>query len=390
MTPPQCLHTVTRIWHNECYCPLGTFYAATLYADEDEQCAVRGLDVWHVWYSVYATASFCGFLSLLVWCTIRLVVLLRQRGRKLQKMIHLFVFLAKVDRVLYMLAEIVTVHGVSRSVTDYPTLSENVAQATYTSFFPLSAAAFLCVCQYWLRLMYIMNEVEERPWYRKPLYVVCVALFVMEGLYALCYVWARSAVIDSLYFFWLSMVSVLVALTGATIARRVYRTLRMWIADDNSVIFRKVLVSAGLSAGFSIVMLVVSISWALCGRFYAWPCLICSALQRMTEIAYVALILGSTARLKQAQPATIPHRSESFASNMSFNDPEDTPAGIEAFWIGVADFRFRASTSESRASYRTSSQGGPYRSGASLPMLPTQSSGTGTGSGSARSSASQI
>ncbi|CAE7241392.1 MDP1 [Symbiodinium natans] len=97
-------------------------------------------------------------------------------------------------------------------------LRERMAGASYTAFFPLSAAAFLCICQYWLRLIDFMDQAVEKPWYQNPLILLCLLFLILEAAHDCMYLQGEHFVLEGLYFFWLSALSVGAAFLGVSIA----------------------------------------------------------------------------------------------------------------------------------------------------------------------------
>eukprot|EP00929_Paragymnodinium_shiwhaense_P091933 TRINITY_DN51821_c1_g1_i2.p1 TRINITY_DN51821_c1_g1~~TRINITY_DN51821_c1_g1_i2.p1 ORF type:complete len:309 (-),score=-13.35 TRINITY_DN51821_c1_g1_i2:467-1393(-) len=226
---------------------------------------------------------------------------------------------------------------------DRPSVAEDVAQFTYTSFFHLSVAGFLCLCQDWWRMMYARFRLDNPPWHMRNLTnlsVVYVALAAMEGLYAWYYMNVGNAVAESCYFLWLSMVTVLAVLEGTHVVCRLRRyaySLMERRRRENGDGFLAVSAASATAAyaaddavaltllplPLTIGLLVLSISWVLYGRYYAWPCLICYTLQRIVEAACTSYILllgnGPEGLLPRRGFERTPRRRARSGSNASGN-----------------------------------------------------------------------
>eukprot|EP00931_Biecheleriopsis_adriatica_P066126 TRINITY_DN40532_c0_g1_i1.p1 TRINITY_DN40532_c0_g1~~TRINITY_DN40532_c0_g1_i1.p1 ORF type:complete len:439 (-),score=51.22 TRINITY_DN40532_c0_g1_i1:60-1337(-) len=395
--PAHCSDVWHRWTHNDCYCPIGLFWPAStseiegqaplwtglmqlrrLWSDDllgavvrwwddgdigGPWCTRRALDIWGILYPVYAGCTGLGFLALAAWSAIRLFKGMKTAfgaDRSLQVAIHTFCFLAALFRLEYLVDEAILVRSAGRQD---PTFLLRAAGASYTIFFPLSAAAFLCICQYWLRLISFLDQTdaatEDRPWYRNPLIIACLVFLGLETVHDIWYLLGSHPFLEVIYFFWLSIVSVMAALLGVSIARRLYKRLRVWITDsaDAGVVFRKTLVSAALVSASSVSMLLLSTVQALFGRFYPWPCLACFFLGRFLEIAYLTLVLSAVGRSQASRVSIVstgnsmnPGLDGSFAES-SFSS-ERSPTLLEAFWIseppgpgGSAQHRGSANTS---------------------------------------------
>lgn len=322
-------------------------------------CTVHGVDHWREVYGTYAITSCCAFSLLFFWCVTRLVRLYRRGSRgKLLKVIHFLCLAAAGFRIPYIMAEYHEVH-VAMPSRDIPVIWEFATGSGYTCFFSLSAAAFLCICQQWLRLIYLMDETRERPWHRNPLYGVCIGLLAFESINGIWYLLGWFAFFHSLYYMWLSFLGVGVAVAGVIISRRLYGVLRMWFSDDDNILFRKTFHSATAVVGMSIWFMVLSVAQSLVGKWYAWPCLVCWTLCRLSEVAYLAIILCATS-LARNQPtgqqltnftpsdtqrsvdssrlegATASVATASFGGDSQHGSfAMGTPNGFEAFFIGA-------------------------------------------------------
>lgn len=321
----RCSSAFERWMDKGCYCVAGIFYG-----EEDTTiCTQRGIDVWGWKYTAYIVISCGSFLVLLGSCIVQLYLSYSRGARPLQKAIHGFCLSATVLRMGYLLAESSLIH--SATVASHHPFLEKVADTSFTSFFPLSTAAFLCICQHWLRLIYVIEDMSELPWYRNPLCVACLVLFGLEALHDCWYFMGSQPVFSTLYFMWLALVSVMVALVGVFIATRLYGRLRSWV-DDTFRLFRKVLLCAAIVSVSTASYLVVSIYQALDGRFYAWSWLTCTALGRLLEIVYLMLIQCTVSSVRQ--PAVARRHTESSPSSSSGSFERPAPSMLEAWWIG--------------------------------------------------------
>merc|ERR1712224_817078 len=104
------------------------------------------------------------------------------------------------------------------SMDSFKTMPEKIAESSYSSFFPLSAAAYLCICDYWLRLISAIDAAPDRPKLKSPLCLVSL-LFVTELLRDLGCMLDMPPSVSGLYFVWMALVSTLVALNGIRVAR---------------------------------------------------------------------------------------------------------------------------------------------------------------------------
>ncbi|CAK9085718.1 unnamed protein product [Durusdinium trenchii] len=216
-------------------------------------------------------------------------------------------------------------------------------------FFSLSAAAFLCTCQHWLRLFDSMDlsqdgeALVESPWYRNPLLLVCLLFLSLEGLHDTLYMQGGHPALNGMYFFWLSLISVLAALLGVRIAWRLYTRLRLWLsADERNMVFRRTIMSSALVSVCSVCMLILSVLQALVGRFYPWPCLVCWILGRSLEFVYLAVVLRAVGPAHTAHPSVTSSNSlhglqeASFAESVSScGSPgrEVQHGGRQSLWI---------------------------------------------------------
>jgi len=289
-------------------------------------------------YSVMALSLFAG---LLLWCAMRLA---RLRGScsgraPVQRLIHGFCLAATVLRILYMVGESLVLHFRPRRK-----LWEKLLGIFYSSFFPLSAAAFLCICQYWLRIMTMVDESVSCLWCRNRLSVVWLGFILLEVLHDSWYALVAQPWWNAIYFLWLALVDVTVAIFGVNIARGLYQRVRALLtsasmSDESSQLFKQTLVSTIAVSVTSICFLGLSLMQALVGRFYAWPCLVCWAVGRLLEAVYLALVLGAVGRARE--PAAL-NAGGSFAGGSFASAGRRTPpSDFEAFWITSSSSSFQ-------------------------------------------------
>ncbi|CAJ1399192.1 unnamed protein product [Effrenium voratum] len=354
--PPICADMFQRWLHNDCYCPVGLFWQHQPQAmaldsprvgpgprmdswlaggEQHPWCTLRGLELWGAMYPAYALAAGCGFTGTALWSALRLrhgFGTASAADQRLQFAIHGFCLGAAVVRLSYIICEASLVH-----TSHGDSFLQRMAGASYTAFFPLSAAAFLCTCQHWLRLIEFMDQVVEKPWYRNPLILVCLLFLFLEALHDFMYMSGAHPVIDGVYFFWLSLISVFAALLGVSIARRLYSRLRLWLtADAGLQVFKRTLMSAALVSASAVCMLILSIIQALVGRYYPWPCFDCWVFGRLLEFLYLVIMLSALGRAQERAPnlasvtgGSTAARGSSFADSFMSTDAP----GWEALWI---------------------------------------------------------
>jgi len=311
------------------------------------------LDVWGLLYDSYALAAGCGFTATAVWSALRLFRgfrVARETDRRLQVAIHVFCLVSSVVRLGYIICEATLVHQPRARES----LLERLAGASYTAFFPLSAAAFLCICQYWLRLIDFMDQAVEKPWYQNPLILLCLLFLILEAGHDFMYLQGEHFVLEGMYFFWLSCLSVGTAFLGVSIAWHLYRRMRSWLtADAGNAVFKRTLVSSALVSASSVCMLILSVVQALVGRYFPWPCFECWVTGRLLELAYLVMVLLAVGRAEAPEGLVSPNnsvlpglRESSFAESVT---SQGSPGGWEAFWIsppqGAATGRHGRSTS---------------------------------------------
>lgn len=364
-TPPECANMFKRWMDKDCYCPVGLFWAAPSRARAEEfqvtrlwsdpvldpwgqyhpWCTVRGLKEWGMIYPAYCWTAGLGFASIVLWSAIRLQHWYRAavgHDQRLQVAIHALSLAAAAVRTIYVVAEAILVDAAPNGSP----LLEKVAGVLYTAFFSLSAAAFLCTCNQWLRLFDSMDltqdgeALEEKPWYRNPLLLVCLLFLSLEALHDILYLDGSHPVLDGMYFFWLSLISVLAAFLGVRIAWRLYTRLRLWLsADERNLVFRRTLMSSALVSVSSVCMLILSVIQALVGRYYVWSCLVCWMLGRLLEFVYLLMVLRAVGR---ANTSTVTSNTSlhglqdaSFADSFSSVDSPGRHAahGRQPLWI---------------------------------------------------------
>ncbi|CAK9085794.1 unnamed protein product, partial [Durusdinium trenchii] len=364
-TPRGCQDIFTRWMDDDCYCPVGLFWTSEVLnvevltreftrlwsgkAHQTQQhswCTVKGQNEWGVLYPAYCWAAGLGFGGIVLWSAIRLQHGYRARGhdQPLQVAIHALCLAAAVVRVVYVASEAILVDTAPGASS-----VEKLAGVLYTAFFSLSAAAFLCTCQHWLRLFDSMDlsqdgeALVESPWYRNPLLLVCLLFLSLEGLHDTLYMQGGHPALNGMYFFWLSLISVLAALLGVRIAWRLYTRLRLWLsADERNMVFRRTIMSSALVSVCSVCMLILSVLQALVGRFYPWPCLVCWILGRSLEFVYLAVVLRAVGPAHTAHPSVTSSNSlhglqeASFAESVSScGSPgrEVQHGGRQSLWI---------------------------------------------------------
>jgi len=335
--------------HTKCYCPLGMFYGRNeelmfhVYQGVDRDlhvvkslegfCVQHGIDTWGQFYIVYWCTAISTFLVLLCWCMTRLVQLFLHGSRDLQKTIHVFCLVAIMFRIAYLVSEAVLVHDIK---PEDAFVLQKVAGISYTFFFALSASAFLCVCLFWLRLVHMLDGTEERPGLRSRLLFVCYVVLALEAFHDFWYLLDEPEWWEVIYFIWLSLVDVAMSLFGLRIGNGLYHRMRAWVAGESRRLFRKTQTSMAILSGTSVAFLGLSAVFALFGRFSAWPCLVCWALGRLIEAAYLVAILDAAGR---SQRQVTVNRSSvegtSFASSFTGSSvaPASATTSIAAFWI---------------------------------------------------------
>merc|ERR1712054_170811 len=97
-------------------------------------------------------------------------------------------------------------------------LVQRLFPISYSVFFTLSAAAFLCICQFWLQMIHLMEETVDGPWHRNPVLVISIIIVTVEVAHGICTMFRASIVIDALYFVWQSIVDIMIAIIGMAIA----------------------------------------------------------------------------------------------------------------------------------------------------------------------------
>eukprot|EP00438_Fugacium_kawagutii_P013273 Skav218304 [mRNA] locus=scaffold2388:152513:156491:+ [translate_table: standard] len=152
-----------------------------------------------------------------------------------------------------------------------------------------------------------------------------------------------------MYFFWLSLISVLAAFLGVRTARNLYTRIRgLLSAQERNALFKRTRISSALVSASSVCMLILSVIQALVGRYYVWPCLICWMLGRLLEVLYLLMVLTAVGRPNNSAPSSSfvhgPH-GESFAGkprNLTGHSQGRLGLGIEpmcvvsSWWFGVA------------------------------------------------------
>jgi len=337
MMRSQCSDLVGRVTREECHCPIGLFSSPV--ASSEGVCTQRGVDVWKQIFNAYTVVMCFGFLVILGWCMVQRSCLHDRSTRQTKPAILSFCFAASVTRIGYLIAEAVLVQNTS---PDSHPFWDKLGWIFYTSFFPLSTAAFLCVCQHWLRLIYVIDEISERPWHRNPLYIACLGLLVVELLRDFWVLIGMPAFFKVIYFMWLLLVGIIVELVGIGIARRLYGRLRAWIVGDSfrataaqglwTTALWKVQLSAAMMSVVTLCFLVLCGFQALVGRFHPWPCLTCWAVGHVLEVVNLALILRSVSGVRERSDSSLPTAGNSFDSLAS---AIVAPTMIEAMWMGV-------------------------------------------------------
>jgi len=285
--------------HAECYCNFGVFYERGHPVPQLPLCRRQGLAAWGWTYEVYSALALFLFAGLMLWAGRRLI-----RAPSLHVPIHSFVLAATVLRILYLIDERMMLHHKPRSM-----IWQKLSGIAYSSFFPLSGAAFLCLCQLWLRLLYLVDERICCKRCGNHVSVFWLLLLLLEVARDSWYLLGAPPVWDAIYFFWLGLVDVTCALFGLNIAKSLYKRLRAlmttaFMADPNSQLFHRTIVSTAAVSATSVCFLSLSALQALSGRFYAWPCLVCWAVGRLLEAVYLMLILRSIGETQQSELAT--------------------------------------------------------------------------------------
>lgn len=311
--PEHCADVLNRWMHNDCYCPIGLFWADLPQGDSNVDpdvhnrypwCSQRGLDVWGNLYSIYAVCAGLGFLALTSWSALQVLCLRQIRTVNVEQQeyievvemaVHAFCFCASAIRLEYLVSEAILVHGAE---TMKRPLWQSLASMSYTAFYPIACCSFLCICQLWTNSTDRIND-SSRPSYSRPLIIACAVFLAVEAIHDILYLLGTSALLEGIYFMYLSLVSVAAALHGLRIARHLSSAL-----SDSSLLYalvnpqailsetRKNMVCAGLVSASSVGVLLLSIYQALVGRYYPWPCLACWCSGRLLEFAYLAMVIS--------------------------------------------------------------------------------------------------
>eukprot|EP00927_Polykrikos_kofoidii_P002436 TRINITY_DN10973_c0_g1_i1.p1 TRINITY_DN10973_c0_g1~~TRINITY_DN10973_c0_g1_i1.p1 ORF type:complete len:355 (-),score=38.38 TRINITY_DN10973_c0_g1_i1:35-1099(-) len=306
MSPSSpCSSIFTRWAHTHCYCEAGTFYrwstepvpvSAHRLLQEDDAAQQRELcsgEVTELWWTLFHLQNIVTAvaLSLLVMlCARRLWLLGRIGARRSMRMLHVFCIAALFLRLAYLAAADISMVRSSAW--------ERFAEASYSSFFPLCASAFLCMCMYWDRLINTIEDVPEGPRRWNPLYISCVFVLALDLLHFLGHMWVHDMLVDKVYFGWGCVVSMVVAFTGLRITYQLYTHLRVWLADDSFELSRTVLLSSAAVSMLTVLILALNIVQFCFGRFFAWPYLICLTVGRFLEVVYISLIVTASGRVQ--------------------------------------------------------------------------------------------
>jgi len=352
-TPEQCaaFSVLWRWAHTQCYCPhFGEFYSQGSYSPGEELCPVHGLDSWRGKYWVYVTIEWTAFISLGVWCLVQLFRLHRIAGAALRRDIVAFCLASISMRLCYLTMVEVMINDPAS-----PNFLESLIGTTYTIFFPLSASAFLCLCQHWrhtdteaIRLLVDLQQIDANdpdlidPWHTRCLRIVttrkvALSLLVVHMVDGIGYVMDVSARFHSVYFMWLCMVGVCVALVGLAVALRLYRHLRVW-AGACPQLFRKVVVSSVTVSALSIAFLGCGIYYAFYARWYASECFVYMCLSRVFEAMNTAVILMAVSQPSRLRSQSGDARTGSFVNSPAVMaaDRQLTPLNNFNFMIDSA------------------------------------------------------
>eukprot|EP00927_Polykrikos_kofoidii_P055879 TRINITY_DN50063_c0_g1_i1.p1 TRINITY_DN50063_c0_g1~~TRINITY_DN50063_c0_g1_i1.p1 ORF type:complete len:346 (-),score=8.12 TRINITY_DN50063_c0_g1_i1:201-1238(-) len=328
---PDCSSVFTRWRERDCYCPEGDFYQTAA----GPPCTRDRLDGWLVCYIVYSALGVVTFSIMCFWCASRVLILRHNSSRMHQFKAHSICFVAMVLRIGYVASEAIAVHAVRSNIftSDF---WPDLAATTYSSFFAFCAAAFGCICEFWLGLIHVIDEAPAIPAFWNRFHVAWIAILILEGVRLIFHLFfGEHYVYDAVYTIYLGILCITFSFVGARIAFRLYKRLRIWIADENSL-FKTVFVSSAGASLIAITCFVLNLVWCLWARFSAWPCLMCWFVCRVFEALYIYLILiaGGPVQRERTINEELPDAGDSFSSSQHTGESFEVAAGGESFRIG--------------------------------------------------------
>lgn len=304
-----CHAELTRWWHGQCYCDRGLFYDASWPPSGNSKagCSISGPHVWGTWLFVLTFCESAVFLILLGCCAARAVQIHRAGAGRLERVVHLFSLLAVGVHLSYIVTQTVVILTPAESSHEFFNIfCQFVAPYLYSSFFPFEAAAFLCIYHYWLRFMSALDaldDISESPPYRSPLCMVplLLSLELLRDTWVCLDLWpATTSVMNAIYFVWLTVVDLFIAVAGLVVVRRLRtRILNAWVLPGNSRLYKVRLCAAVISVT-SVLFIPLSIFYAVVGRFYAWPWFVCRALVGSFEAVYIIVIFAVTSHIQHS------------------------------------------------------------------------------------------
>jgi len=274
--------------YESCRCPNGMFNE-----HDGARCGAKGMQVWGTWYPTASLTVIASFLLLFSWCSVRCVAVYRYPTRKSQRAVAITCFWAVFVRIVHLIVQETAMYRNSQ-------IEYQVAGKLESAFLSITVASCVCVCQYWQRLINVMDGNPQLRWNRKPCFGVGL-VWVLELIHFIDGPWGIEPIYGPFYFIFLCAVDVAIAIRSVRVAWSLYRLVRRWVTSQALVAFGKVLVSALALAALNIAFFAFSILREIWARWYAWPWLIATVLERFLEIAYVSLMLHATAVVRPAE-----------------------------------------------------------------------------------------
>uniref|UniRef100_A0A7S1AFM6 Uncharacterized protein n=1 Tax=Noctiluca scintillans TaxID=2966 RepID=A0A7S1AFM6_NOCSC len=351
MVSVDCVSAYTRWLHRACYCPTGSFYlteasletwpwsrskAASSFhnvwngADGNDVCVERGIQAWSLWFWGYVAVSVSAFTFVLFLSSRRLWCVLFTRSMSLQTATHVFCGLAAGQRVFYIIVQAVSVSAPMRPLP----LVEVFIQISRGTFYTLAAGAFLCIVEYWQRMICYIDDVPSRELHRKPLFFAVIGAFIAEVIHDIVSLRLRNPVLDTIHSLGLGLFSTAFAITGVAIARRLYSRVSQWITGSHTQALGKILFCAVALSIITLCFVIILVAQAMYSRFFVWPCLLAWFSTRVLEVAYLSVVLHTSASQQIHAPSTsITFSGDISSSTMS----SDLPAlSMQALFIGSA------------------------------------------------------
>jgi len=140
----HCANSFFPWLHNGCYCPYGT-YRKYAYIEVDEDCSVRGTDVWHSFELIYIVAVVAIFAVVFLCGSFRIVQISRNKFlRSVQSLVYTTSTLAAGLRLVVAYFEVFMMEN---AVPEYknPTVQEQLVDGLSLLYLILFVCA--CCCQ---------------------------------------------------------------------------------------------------------------------------------------------------------------------------------------------------------------------------------------------------